>query len=106
MQQDKSTLHLTHVTCACYSAEHTLRFSCDPENQEIYTEVLLTKHGNLLKRLWVAIKYVFGYDHRYGHYDCFLMHELDADGLIKMLKGYKQLMKEAKNANQNNRPRK
>lgn len=103
MRHDKSTHHLTHVTCACYAAEHTLRFSCDPENKEIYTEVLLTKHDNWLKRVWIAIKYVFGYDHRYGHYDCFLMHELDADGLIEMLQAYKKLIKEANDGNQDNR---
>jgi hypothetical protein len=35
--------------------------------------------------MWVAIKYVFGYTCKYGHWDCFIMQPKDAQRLKDML---------------------
>lgn len=67
-----------HSTCKCYSAEHTLRWSYDPSEKEFYTEVFLSQYRNVFQRIWVAIKYVFGYKCRYGHWDCTLLSKEEA----------------------------
>lgn len=66
-----------HVICECSSVEHTIRFIHDPEDREIYTEVFLWKY-RFFKRLWVGIKYIFGYKSRYGHWDCTVMTHAQA----------------------------
>lgn len=74
-----------YFECACHSAEHTLRFVWDDEDNSIYTEVFLGHHNNIFGRIWNAIKYVFGYQCRYGHFDCFLMRPEDANRLQMLL---------------------
>jgi hypothetical protein len=74
-----------YFDCACHSSEHTLRFAWDDEDNSIYTEVFLQHYRNFFQRMWVAVKYVFGYKCRYGHFDCFIMQAKDADRLKHML---------------------
>ncbi len=71
--------------CACHSDEHTLKFSYDPEDNELYTSVYLNQYRNIFRRVWVAIKYVFGYRCKYGHWDCFIMQPKDAGRLRAFL---------------------
>jgi len=68
-----------YVTCDCFSDEHTLRFQYmyskneqKIKQHEIYTSVFLNNYNGFFKRLWIAIKYVFGYKCKYGHWDCFI----------------------------------
>ena len=63
-----------HIICACYSDEHTLRlmhFKADPEREnsdEVYWSVYLNPYP-WYKRLWVAVRYVFGYRSKFGSWD-------------------------------------
>lgn len=63
----------TYVECSCYSDEHVLRFTYDPDDKEIYTSVFLNDWEPWYKRVWKAVKYVFGYKSKYGHFDCTLI---------------------------------
>jgi hypothetical protein len=74
-----------YFDCACYSSEHTLKFTWDDEDNEIYTEVFLRQYRNFFKRIWIAIKYIFGYKCRYGHWDCFVLQNKDAQRLKCLL---------------------
>ena len=69
---------MLHSTCSCYSTEHTLRWSYDTSEKEFYTEVFLNQYRSFFKRVWIAVKYVFGYKCRYGHWDCTLLNENEA----------------------------
>lgn len=71
--------------CRCYTEEHTLRFTLDKKDHEIYTSVFLNDWMPLYKKIWTAIKYVFGYKCRYGHWDCWIMQAEDAKRLRDML---------------------
>jgi hypothetical protein len=64
--------------CACHSDEHTLKFSYDPEDNELYTSVYLCQYRNFFRHVWVAVRYVLGYRSKYGHWDCFTMQPDDA----------------------------
>ena len=71
--------------CACHSDEHTLKFGYDPEDNELYTSVFLNHYQNVFKRVWIALKYVFGYKCKYGHWDCFIMRAEDGERLKSLL---------------------
>ena len=79
---------IKHLDCVCTSPEHTLRFMLDDE--ELYTEVFLNNPNNFFKRMWIAIKYVFGYKCKYGHFDCFVMKPGDEDKLIELCEIFKE----------------
>ena len=84
-----------YFECQCGSDEHTLKFILDldenaePRIPELYTSVFLNHYQTWYKRLWVGIKYIFGYKSKYGHWDCFTMKHEDADRLINMVTRFK-----------------
>ena len=75
-----------YFECDCHSDEHTLSFSWDDEENLLYTSVYLNQYRSFLRRIWVAVKYVFGYKSRYGDWDCFLLRREDAKRLEALLK--------------------
>jgi hypothetical protein len=65
---------LEYLECSCTSAEHLLRFTFDDGKwddccPEIYIDVQLNCFHGFWKRLWLGIRYIFGYKCRYGHWD-------------------------------------
>lgn len=76
------------IECECGSDEHTLRYTIDAENKTIYTSVFLRHWQPWYKRVWIAIKYIFGYRCKYGHFDCTLMGPEQIDQLRKMIVKY------------------
>jgi hypothetical protein len=76
-------MKIKYLECVCHSPEHTLRFEKDDEC--IYTAVYLNQDKNLFKRVWVAIKYIFGYKCKFGHWDCFILKEEDKEDLVRFL---------------------
>ena len=84
-----------YFDCECSSPEHTLRFVFDTvslwdeaEKPQIYTEIYLDQYRNVFKRIWIAIKYIFGYKCRYGHWDCWCLNEKDAYRLKELCEEY------------------
>lgn len=74
------------LECACHSDEHTLRFTLSlNEEPVIYTSVFLGSYPWGWKRFKTAVRYLFGYKCRYGHWDCFEMQSADAFRLQGML---------------------
>lgn len=87
---DKNDLFLV---CMCYSDEHTLRFQYFPEDSghdhpSLYTSVFLNETNTFWQRIWVAIKYIFGYKCKYGDWDCFEFTRNAAQDLLVMLEDY------------------
>jgi len=71
--------------CQCFSDEHTLRFVYDDYDPELFVSVFLRQHRNIFQRFWVAIKYVFGYTCKYGHWDCFTLRREDGPRLVELV---------------------
>jgi predicted RNA-binding protein with PIN domain len=90
-----------HVTCSCSSCEHTIRYTCDPEEAEVYIEVYLNQYRNSLKRIIVAIKYIFGYKSRYGHWDTTLMDKEEIEALRNFLNQSLEDIKAKENHSEN-----
>jgi len=79
--------------CECMSNEHTLRFSLDAFDTELYVSVFLNQHRSFFGKLWTAVKYIYGYKCKDGHWDCTMLKVEDADRLIALLQKYKRLSK-------------
>jgi len=73
-----------YFDCGCGSFEHTIRFSLNKEEGEIYTDVFLNQYRHFWKRVWIGIKYAFGYKCRYGHWDCWILDKSDVTRLRDM----------------------
>lgn len=72
--------------CECHNVEHQLVFSYfEDEDDEVYVDIYLIPEHNILKRIWNAIKYIFGYRSKYGHFDSFIFQKSDAPKLVKIL---------------------
>ena len=82
-----------YFECECHSDEHTLKFKLFPdiEEPELYTSVYLRQWRPWYKRIWVAIKYIFGYKSKYGDFDCFSMKREDASKFYNLAKKYKEI---------------
>jgi len=74
------------VICSCESSQHLVVFTKDEDQDELCIEVQLIQHRNIIKRIWTAVKYVFGYKSVYGHWDCTLMNKTEINKLYYWLK--------------------
>ena len=80
----KKTMNEHHISCACYSPEHSLTWTYEKGEEEIY----LTFHLNFKPFLWRllnAIKYVLGCRCQYGHFDEVILGVDDRNELIEFL---------------------
>ena len=84
--EDSQIEKTEYFECACASNEHTLVFNLDVEDKELYTSVFLHDYRSFFARCWVAIKYIFGYKCKYGHWDCTILKGKDIPRLISLLK--------------------
>jgi hypothetical protein len=76
-----------YLECQCDCAQHTIRFTFDPSDLtgEIYTEVQLNPYHPWYQRLWIALKYVFGHQSKFGAFDCTILHKEDYPKLRSLL---------------------
>lgn len=83
-----------HFECRCYSPEHllTFRYWKDEHGAELYAYVFLRPEP-FYKRIWLGIKYIFGYTSKYGYFDEFILDPKDVDRMIGLLSRYKEEMK-------------
>ena len=70
--------------CQCHNTEHQLIFSYFPDSDNVFVSVHLIPN-RFLKRIWFAIKYIFGYRSRYGHFDEFVFNKADVNKLQKVV---------------------
>jgi len=66
------------VLCDCGWSEHQMIWSyfLDEEDEPfIYVHIHLVGHNNIFQRVWLALRYVFGYPCKYGHWDEILIDE-------------------------------
>ena len=80
--------------CACHSSEHQILTEYDEKYNQIYVQIHLSTHKNFFKRIWVAIKYVFGYKSRYGEWDNIIIDKDNYHILAKELSKIKDESKE------------
>lgn len=57
-----------YIECDCDHPEHVIRVTKNREDSEIYLEYFLSPEYSVIQRIWIAIKYVFGFKTVYGHF--------------------------------------
>jgi hypothetical protein len=57
------------LICDCLSLEHQIVFLYDSEDNELICEVHLSNYLTWPKRIYHAVKYIFGYRSCYGNFD-------------------------------------
>lgn len=72
-----------HIECACHSIEHTIHLIAIGDN-EVSMNLFLSDVP-WYKRVWKAIKYVFGYKCIYGQFDEFIIDKEGANEFISFL---------------------
>lgn len=73
--------------CACNSVEHQMIVSYIEEDEckEVFCSVHLSPEPNILKRIWKALKYVFGHRSKYGDFDEFIFKSSDSGKLQEVV---------------------
>jgi hypothetical protein len=71
--------------CECHSLEHQVSFWYEQDEGTLYVETHLVTHRNFFKRLWVGLKYAFGYKSRFGEWDEILLDPNSQKELYKWL---------------------
>ena len=74
--------------CQCGDPCHQFIISADKDNTEdacAYVSVHLNREHNIFKRMWTAIKYVFGRRSIYGDFDEVIIKPNDAEKLQKVV---------------------
>lgn len=80
-----------YIECECHADEHRLVFKYiedifgDGTENEIYTAIYLRSGRGFFHRVWLGLKYMFGYTSRFGHFTCTIINTESAKGLIKFL---------------------
>src|SRR5271169_3680025 len=83
MSQFYYPLEHEFFVCSCMSPEHTIRWTRDPEDNQVYIYVYLAPL-TFWRRLWTGLKYICGYQCRYGAFDEFILDNSDAIRLEEM----------------------
>lgn len=90
MKQDKaiSTLRSDEqeiLVCKCGDVSHQciISYNYDDSPKEVFLSVHLVREPNILKRMVIAIKYVFGARSIYGDFDEVILSPKDASKLQK-----------------------
>ena len=81
------------IICECHSTQHQYIFLYDEDKDKdgnitdrtVYIHTHLNKQP-FFKRIWIAIRYIFGYQCRYGAFDEFIIKPSDVDKFKNIVK--------------------
>lgn len=85
-------MKVAYFECQCMGDEHTLKFAYDDE--DFYVSIFLNQYRGFFEKLWVAIKYLFGYKCQYGHWDTWMLRFNDVGRIKKVLEEYIKIQHE------------
>jgi hypothetical protein len=71
--------------CECNSYCHQAIFWYNKQDRQLYVTTHLITYRNFFKRLWVAIRYTFGYKSNFGEWDEFIFKPVDEARLLAYL---------------------
>jgi len=77
------------VLCDCCSIEHQIVIIKDDDKElgkMAYIQIHLNKEHNIFKRIWYAIKYIFGHKCNYGNFDEFIVTKDNIESFKELVK--------------------
>jgi len=84
MEEIKDTKREIFV-CDCHSLEHIYSIWYEEDYNNLFIEPALSTPNNIFLRIWVAIKYIFGYKCVYGPFDSLIINVDDMPRLKEYL---------------------
>lgn len=74
------------IICACKSTEHQIIFRtiCNDEDHWVYIDIHLAKR-KWVKRFWYGIKYIFGFQSKYGAFEEIIITPEESHKLEKVV---------------------
>lgn len=82
----------TVICCACGDLEHNMIYRVDRDEPEVWLYFTLNKES-FFKRLILGIKYIFGYQSRYGMYGEILVDKNNVNHFKKIYDHVKNFKK-------------
>lgn len=79
-----------YFECACHSPEHLLQFKFFDDDPKMVCAYVFLRPEPFYKRIWLGIKYIFGYSSKYGYFDEFILRNEDADKFIELINKLKE----------------
>lgn len=77
-----------YFECDCSDFDHIFRISYFKDDQDyLYLHIHLRRHG-FFRRMWTAIKYVFGHGSKYGDFDEILLSKDTSKELIAIIQKF------------------
>jgi len=78
-------MEFKYLTCKCGDFMHTVRFTLDTEDGELWIETHMNHELPWYMRAWVALRYVLAMPTKYGHFDVSMIEPKDVGDLRDML---------------------
>ena len=101
MKKTNNGLQMYYIECDCTCNDHLIVFSlsndefddgfddgCDEHVLYVCTQL---RRDSFFNRVWLGIKYIFGYQSKYGHWDEARLSGDNVEDLKKLLKDYDEL---------------
>ena len=88
----EANMNHEYFECICHSPEHLMVWGLLEEDDyaELYATVYLGRRG-FFGRLWLGLRYVLGWQSRYGEFCEFEMNPEDADRFIALIEKFRDL---------------
>lgn len=82
-----------NLVCSCDSDEHQLnfRFFLEDEAPTLYCTMHLSNSGNIFKRIWIAIKYIFGHKSKYGEFHEVILNPEKVKELKEVIESFEKV---------------
>jgi hypothetical protein len=77
-----------YFECECSHGDHLIRYMWEEGEDELWTEIRMNPYHSFFSRIWLAIKYIFGYNCVNGHFDCTMLSKQEAGKLVDLLVRY------------------
>lgn len=74
-----------YIECDCGSQEHSIRFIIFSNDEYLVVWTFLLSRIGFFKRFWNALKYIFSYRRRYGHFEETLLNPAQVEQLRDLL---------------------
>ena len=92
------------ITCICHSTDHLIKMQIfewgkdkDLEDVDLAVSVHMSPEPSFFKRIWIAIKYIFGHQSQFGEFSEILLDDKKTEEIIEFLEYYlekKKILKE------------
>ena len=79
-----------YIGCECKSPEHNFLLTLDQDDKTLILTIFLANNYPWYIRVLKAIKYVFGYKCRYGHFDEMIVDSSNSTKLFELMKKFKE----------------